>query len=586
MLTPEYLDTLPDTLVSLWQRVEDDILRDIARRIGKMDTVTETAAWQLWRLEQTRALHTDIVRLLARYSGKSDAEIRRLLQEAGTQTLASDDALYQAMGLEPSDVNTAPALLNLLNAGYRQTRGTWQNLTRTTANTVTLQFENALDRAWLQVSSGAFDYKAAIKRAVDELSQDMKHITYPTGHRDTLEVAVRRAVLTGVNQTACKLQIARADEMGCEFVEVSAHSGARSDGSRGPRDHAWWQGKVYHRGSAVEYNGERYESFEDATGYGTGEGLCGWNCRHNFHPFWPGISVPNYTPERLAELNARNIEYNGKMYTRYEIDQQQRALERRVRAAKRKHLAESAAGVDATQAAVQLKQARQKLKAFVQATGGRADSARESVSGFGRSQASKVAWANRKFTANAKDGIINSRGDGVGIDIEIDRFTPCLLDTETNELVETEYKLVTASELKGLKAKGWLFNWRGKDLSNSEIYKLTLQGDDKIQGLVAVEPREDNFAYHLSLVESAPENRLGRHYEGVGGHLFAIAAKKSLEAGYGGFIFFEAKNIELVNHYQTRFGATWIGRPHEYSMIIDEKAAQELLDNYTLNGGD
>ena len=165
---------------------------------------------------------------------------------------------------------------------------------------------------------------------------------------------MRRAVLTGVNQTACKLQIARADEMGCEFVEVSAHSGARSDGSRGPRDHAWWQGKVYHRGSAVEYNGERYESFEDATGYGTGEGLCGWNCRHNFHPFWPGISVPNYTPERLAELNARNIGYNGKMYTRYEIDQQQRALERRVRAAKRKYLAESAADVDTAQAAVQL----------------------------------------------------------------------------------------------------------------------------------------------------------------------------------------------------------------------------------------
>ena len=222
MLTPEYLDTLPDTLVSLWQRVEDDILRDIARRVGKMDTVTETAAWQLWRLEQTRALRTDIVRLLAKYSGKSDTEIRRLLQEAGTRTLA--DALYQAMGLDPPNVNTSPALLNLLNAGYRQTRGTWQNFTRTTANTVTRQFENALDRAWLQVSSGAFDYKTAIKRAVDGLSQDMKYITYPTGHRDTLEVAVRRAVLTGVNQTACKLQIARADEMGCEFVEVSAHS--------------------------------------------------------------------------------------------------------------------------------------------------------------------------------------------------------------------------------------------------------------------------------------------------------------------------------------------------------------------------
>ena len=127
MLTPDYLDTLPDALVALWQTVEDDILRDIARRIGKLadgDAPTETAAWQLWRYQQTQALHQDAVKLLARYSGKSDAEIRRILQAAGTEALASDDALYQALGFAPSDINSSPALLNLLNAGYRQTAGT------------------------------------------------------------------------------------------------------------------------------------------------------------------------------------------------------------------------------------------------------------------------------------------------------------------------------------------------------------------------------------------------------------------------------------------------------------------------------
>lgn len=398
MLTPEYLDTLPDTLVSLWQRVEDDILRDIARRIGKMDTVTETAAWQLWRLEQTRALRTDIVRLLAKYSGKSDTEIRRLLQEAGTRTLASDDALYQAMGLDPPNVNTSPALLNLLNAGYRQTRGTWQNFTRTTANTVTRQFENALDRAWLQVSSGEFDYKTAIKRAVDGLSQDMKYITYPTGHRDTLEVAVRRAVLTGVNQTACKLQIARADEMGCDLVETTAHPGARPS-------HAEWQGQVFSRSG----HSRKYPPFE-RTGYGTGAGLCGWNCRHSFYPFFEGLSDRAYSRSYLDDINARDIDYRGKKYSRYEINQQQRALERRVRAAKRKYLAEDAAGLDTSAAAAELNRARRKLDAFVQATGGRADSARESVSGFGRIQASKTSWAARKLgmgtsTLKSKDAM-------------------------------------------------------------------------------------------------------------------------------------------------------------------------------------
>ena len=389
MLAPDYLDTLPDAVVELWQQVEDDILRDIARRIGKMGEMTETAAWQAWRYGQVQACHQDVVSLLAKYSGKSKDAIRKALLDAGLETLASDDALYQSLGFAPSAIDTNETLNNLLNAGYRQTLGTWQNLTATTANTVTGEFERALDRAWLQVSSGAFDYKTAIKRAVDGLAVRMNGVTYPSGHRDTLEVAVRRAVLTGVNQTAARLQLARADEMGCEFVEVTAHAGARPE-------HAVWQGKIYHRGGAVTYQGVRYGDFEAATGYGTGPGLCGWNCRHNFYPFFPGLSAPNYSQEQLDAFNAKEVTYGGKQYTRYEISQMQRALERRVRRFKRQYLAEDAAGVDATAAAVKLRAARKDLKGFVQATSGRNDSARTSVSGFGHSQASKATAVARK----------------------------------------------------------------------------------------------------------------------------------------------------------------------------------------------
>lgn len=419
MLTPDYLETLPDALAALWQQVEDDILRDIARRIGKMpdrDTLTDTAAWQAWRYEQMQACHQDVLSLLSRYSGKSKAEIRRMLLDAGLTTLASDDALYKSMGFAPSEIRTNETLNNLLNAGYRQTLGRWQNLTATTAHTVTGELERALDRAWLQISSGAFDYKTAIKRAVDGLAEHMAGVTYPSGHKDTLEVAVRRAVLTGTNQTCAKLQLARADEMGCEFVEVTAHAGARPE-------HALWQGKVYHRGGAIVYDGVRYEDFETATGYGTGPGLCGWNCRHNFYPFFPGLSVPNYTADRLAALNARDIEYNGQKYTRYEISQMQRALERRVRRFKRQYLAEDAAGVDATAAAAKLRAARKDLNDFVQATGRRNDSARTSVSGFGRSQASKATAVakkqerldavNNELNQLRQDGIIKSKGNFV-----------------------------------------------------------------------------------------------------------------------------------------------------------------------------
>lgn len=392
MLPPSYLDAMPDAFVQLAQQVEDEILQDVARRIGKMGTLTETADWQLWRYQQTEAVRENVVKLLAKYSGKSEATIRRLLKEAATEAMEREDAIYYHYGMEPTPFEESAALNNLLDAGARQTAGTWKNLTATTANTVTGQFERTLDAAWAKVSTGAFDYKTAVKQTVDSLADGMKFVTYPTGHQDSIEVAARRAILTGVNQTAGKLQEARMDEMNVEFVETSAHGGARPS-------HAEWQGRRFHRGGAVDYLGKHYPDFEQATGYGTGAGLCGWNCRHTFFAIFPELGdPPTWTEESLQELNARNIEYNGKLYTQYEVNQMQRARERNVRKWKKRYLAESAAGSDTTDSAVRLKAARQSLAEFAQATGGRVDSARTSVHGFGRSASSKAAWAVRHNT--------------------------------------------------------------------------------------------------------------------------------------------------------------------------------------------
>lgn len=392
MLPPSYLDQMPDAFVQLWQQVEDEILQDVARRIGKMDAVTATANWQLWRYQQTEALRNDVVKLLAKYTGKSESTIRRLLLQAATEAMEREDAIYYHYGKEPQPFEESAALNNLLDAGARQTCGTWQNLTATTANTVSGAFERTLDVAWGKVATGAFDYKTAVKQAVDSLADEMPEITYPSGHTDSLEVAARRAVLTGVNQTAGKLQEARMDEMNVEFVETSAHGGARPS-------HAEWQGRRFHRGGAVDYKGKHYPDFEAATGYGTGAGLCGWNCRHTFFAVFPELGdPPTWTEESLQELNARNIEYNGKLYTQYEVNQMQRARERNVRKWKKRYLAESAAGSDTTDSAMRLKAARQSLSEFAKATGGRVDSARTSVHGFGRSASSKAAWAVRHNT--------------------------------------------------------------------------------------------------------------------------------------------------------------------------------------------
>ena len=468
MLPPSYLDQMPDAFVKLLQQVEDEILQDVARRIGKMDTVTSTANWQLWRYQQTEALRNDIVKLLAKYSGKSEATIRRLLLQAATEAMEREDAIYYHYGMEPTPFEESAALNNLLDAGARQTCGTWSNLTATTANTVARAFERTLDAAWLKVSIGAFDYKSAIKQAVDSLADDMPMVTYPSGHKDSIEVAARRAVLTGVNQTAGKLQVARADEMGVEFFETTAHGGARPS-------HTEWQGRRFHRGGAVDYKGRHYPDFEAATGYGTGAGLCGWNCRHTFFAVFPELGdPPQWTQEQLRELNARNIEWNGQKYTAYEISQMQRARERSVRRWKKRYLAEDAAGLDATDAAVRLRAARQSLAEFAQATGGRVDSARTSVPKFGRSEASK---ASAKSQAHHTDWLKSINAQSTSLNTVAKYYDARYNNTE-------EYRLLMqyANSVKS----GWLSPLAGFDLykSTHERIQTELVGKTTADGTV------------------------------------------------------------------------------------------------------
>ena len=465
MLPPSYLDAMPDAFVQLAQQVEDEILQDVARRIGKMGTLTETAEWQLWRYQQTEAVRENVVKLLAKYSGKSEATIRRLLKEAATEAMEREDAIYYHYNLEPTPFEESAALNNLLNAGARQTCGTWRNLTATTANTVSGAFERTLDVAWGKVATGAFDYKTAVKQAVDSLADEMPEITYPSGHTDSLEVAARRAVLTGVNQTAGKLQEARMDEMNVEFVETSAHGGARPS-------HAEWQGRRFHRGGAVDYLGKHYPDFEQATGYGTGAGLCGWNCRHTFFAVFPELGdPPQWTQEQLRELNARDIEWNGKKYTAYEISQMQRARERNVRRWKKRYLAETAAGVDTTDSAVRLKTARQSLSEFAKATGGRVDSARTSVPKFGRSEASKASAQARK--ASSTYSSLNTKAKPVTMQsiANIKAFSCDTLDAAGQQQLKNAHKrlLMVASKQRENVEVGRVFDIKMKPMTKDII---------------------------------------------------------------------------------------------------------------------
>lgn len=170
------------------------------------------------------------------------------------------------------------------------------------------------------------------------------------------------------------------------------------------------------------------------------------------------------------------------------------------------------------------------------------------------------------------------------IDIFIDKLTPCLVEVASGKIFPTTFCLASEEDITELTEKGWLFDWSDDELRKTNIYKLLIKGDDTIQGLVSAEVIRG--AVYVHLVESAPHN-LGatKQYEGVGAHLFAIAIKLSIVNGFDGYIFFEAKNIELVQHYSEMLGASRLPtRVHEYRMEVLEEQAHKIIDEYTLEG--
>ena len=371
-LDPKLLDSLPNTLVDMYGLVEIDILEDMARRISTYDYFIPAAQHQLQKLQELGAVQKDIIAKLSAMTGKTQEEIVALLSEASAQAIADDVEYYTAAEVyEPTQVNTE-ALHAQLNSGLLQTEQAFFNITGTTANTASKQFELALDRAWTQINTGGFDYTTAIRNAIVDLSEaGVGSIEYKSGRIDNIEVAVRRAVVTGANQTAMRTQEVLADGLGVDLVETTAHGGARPS-------HAKWQGKVFSRKGRVTIDGVTYEDLKQATGYGTGPGLGGWNCRHTFHPYVPGTSR-TYSKKQLEEYEAKNIEYNGQKYTEYEASQIQRSIEREIRKQKRIVASLEAVGQDAAAERKALRDAQKAYTDFTKQTGLRKQQARTQI---------------------------------------------------------------------------------------------------------------------------------------------------------------------------------------------------------------
>lgn len=342
MLSPHEIAELPEAIQEIWNDFEEEILVDIAQRIIHNDEVTATAQWRYAKLKELGLQDSYIFEKLVHYANKSEKELKKLFRDTIAESLEKDNEYYaEALKQEKKKLDFQ-SFNEIANQGYKFTNNKIQNFTNSYAYDAKEALGKALDRIYFEVDTGVKSLDEAQKDAIDDLAKKGigAFIVSPSGRNEQVSVVVSRAVRTGLNKTASDCQLQLATELGCDLVEVTSHQGARPS-------HDLWQGKVY----SISGTHSKYPSLHAATRYGYGDGLCGWNCRHSFFPFFEDISEPN---ERTF-TKSENLAV-------YEYRQKKKAIENEIRKNMLSMKIKKAAGMDYSDNKKKLKSIRKSIK--------------------------------------------------------------------------------------------------------------------------------------------------------------------------------------------------------------------------------
>ena len=414
-LTPEELKVIPDSFVELYQDLEDFIIEDFARRISKVGSVTEGARLETIRAKEFGMSIETIKKEVSKITGISEEKLKDLLEEVAIYSVEKDNNIFTEAGLNEVKIKNNKPLEDIIKAAIKQTKGELYNLTQSLGfaervngkvvfKPIAKYYQDSMDLAVMKIKSGATDCNTAIRQSIKKLSDSgLRYVNYASGWTNRLDVAVRRAVMTGANQMSQQLTLQSMEELGADFVETTAHVGARPS-------HRVWQGKVF----CYSGKSNKYPDFVESTGYGTGPGLGGWNCRHSFFPFFPGISTRAYTDEHLDNIDPPPFKYRGKIYTYYQASQHQREIERAIRKTKAELIGYKAAGLetDFTNASIRLKQQEKYYEEFSKVADIPMEKDRLQTLGFNKSVSQKSVWAKKKYDINKFNEFKEILGDG------------------------------------------------------------------------------------------------------------------------------------------------------------------------------
>lgn len=340
MLMPDYFEGKADRMIELYRKLEEFIMKDVARRILASQKLTATADRMVWKTLQMGEHKAAILKKLSAFTKMTTAEIKTLLQDAVLTSWDDDAEIWRNAGKKLSNPLENSRVREVMDAEFKKSAGELENLTRTTMDQSQQNLINMLNDAEMRVSSGMQSYDAAVNQILDEYGQHGVMVKYKSGAQMSLEAAVRLCVVTSMNQTAAQVSNQYVNEIGTNYVLTSAHYGARiaREGQPECADHSGWQGKVF----CIEGSEPGIPNLLEATGYtidrktGAGTvvdplGLHGYNCRHSHRPWDKDMGNPWRDDKgRLIDGNGNELsdDTNKKVYN----DRAgQRKLERDIR---------------------------------------------------------------------------------------------------------------------------------------------------------------------------------------------------------------------------------------------------------------
>ena len=317
-----------------FRNLENRIMEDVVRRIKKTGQITSSADYQLNRYYILGNSTKDIEDIVKSAVGDDYPETFKLYDEVVEKQYTRSRELYEQVNEEFIPYEQNEQLQQLVNGLIQQSNDELYNITRSMGFMVDMgggrkvfsplsdYYNQYLDNAIVEITSGAFDYNTVIRRVVGQMTNSgLRTVDYASGYSSRCDVAARRAIMTGLSQLTGHISQTNAQKLHTEYFEIDWHAGARPS-------HRIWQGKVW-----------SYRELVTVCGLGTVTGLQGANCYHEYYPFIPGISERQFSDKWLAEQNRkedRQKVFKGKEYTLYEATQRQRYLETNMRAQRQK----------------------------------------------------------------------------------------------------------------------------------------------------------------------------------------------------------------------------------------------------------